>query len=276
MIPLTVLGGYLGAGKTTLVNSLLRAAQGRRIAVLVNDFGELPVDADLIEADDGDILALTGGCVCCSYGDDLTAALDTVRGLAPDAILLEASGVALPGAIAATATLIPDLSVGGVVVVADAETIRAQAQDRWMRDTVLRQLAAADIVLLTKTDLAPDLAAVHAWLAETVPGTPVLEAPHGRVAPELVLDLPRAPGATEPAPGHLHGLATELLHPAPPVDAVALARSLAADPAILRAKGHVQTGSGPRLVQVVGGRGETAPSVPGARLGLVVIRRPAP
>ena len=74
-LPVTVIGGYLGAGKTTLVNHLLRQAGGRRLAVLVNDFGELPLDADLIEADDGEVLSLAGGCICCSFGNDLMAAL---------------------------------------------------------------------------------------------------------------------------------------------------------------------------------------------------------
>lgn len=70
-LPVTVIGGYLGAGKTTLVNHLLRHAGGRRLAVLVNDFGALPIDADLIEGADGAVLAIAGGCVCCAYGSDL-------------------------------------------------------------------------------------------------------------------------------------------------------------------------------------------------------------
>ena len=73
-LPVTVIGGYLGAGKTTLVNRLLRHA-GRRIAVAVNDFGALPIDQDLIEGADGDVLTLAGGCVCCSIGDDFLGGL---------------------------------------------------------------------------------------------------------------------------------------------------------------------------------------------------------
>ena len=72
---LTIIGGYLGAGKTTLVNHLLREAGGLRLAVLVNEFGALPIDSDLIEGRDGNVLSIAGGCVCCSYGNDLVLTL---------------------------------------------------------------------------------------------------------------------------------------------------------------------------------------------------------
>ena len=98
-LPVTVIGGYLGAGKTTLVNHLLRHAEGRRLAVLVNEFGELPIDADLIEAEGDDLISISGGCVCCSFGSDLTAALLRLAALEPrpDHVVIEASGVAIPG-----------------------------------------------------------------------------------------------------------------------------------------------------------------------------------
>ncbi len=79
----TVIGGYLGSGKTTLVNHLLRHADGLRLAVLVNEFGELAIDADLIEATGDDIIAIAGGCVCCSFGSDLTAALVDMAAMQP-------------------------------------------------------------------------------------------------------------------------------------------------------------------------------------------------
>jgi len=93
-LPVTIVGGYLGSGKTTLVNHLLRNANGVRIAVMVNDFGELPIDADLIEAQDGDVISLSGGCICCSYGDDLSLSLQKLRAqpTLPDHIVIEASG----------------------------------------------------------------------------------------------------------------------------------------------------------------------------------------
>ena len=82
-VPVTVIGGYLGAGKTTMVNQLLRHAEGRRIAILVNEFGDLPIDEDLIEAEGEDMIAISGGCICCSFGSDLTAALIKLSELTP-------------------------------------------------------------------------------------------------------------------------------------------------------------------------------------------------
>ncbi len=81
-LPVTVIGGYLGTGKTTLVNRLLRAADGQRLAVLVNDFGTTPIDRDLIVSSNGDTLEISGGCICCSYGSDL---MDTLMALPPAA-----------------------------------------------------------------------------------------------------------------------------------------------------------------------------------------------
>ena len=74
-IPVIVIGGYLGAGKTTLLNHLLRHASGRKIAILVNEFGDLPIDADIIEARDDEMITISGGCICCSFGSDMTLSL---------------------------------------------------------------------------------------------------------------------------------------------------------------------------------------------------------
>ena len=117
MLPAVVIGGYLGAGKTTLVNRVLRAAAGRRIAVVVNDFGEIGIDADLIESRDGDVLNLAGGCVCCAVGSDLVAGLMALpqRIAPPDVVLIETSGVALPGAVARAVRLVPGLDADGIV-----------------------------------------------------------------------------------------------------------------------------------------------------------------
>ncbi|MCB1346878.1 MAG: GTP-binding protein, partial [Rhodobacteraceae bacterium] len=117
-LPVTLLGGYLGAGKTTLVNHLLRHAEGQRLAVLVNDFGDLPIDADLIEARDEDLMTLAGGCVCCTVGDDLGETLRALcaRDPRPDQLLIETSGVALPGALAGALSLMRDVALAAVVV----------------------------------------------------------------------------------------------------------------------------------------------------------------
>ena len=135
-LPTVVIGGYLGAGKTTLVNHLLRTAAGRRIAVLVNDFGEIAIDAELILGAEGGVLSLAGGCVCCTIGEDLVGALETLltREPRPDLLLIATSGVGMPGAVAQTAGLMADLLVEGVVVLMDAETVSSAAADRYVGD----------------------------------------------------------------------------------------------------------------------------------------------
>lgn len=196
-LPAVVIGGYLGAGKTTLVNHLLRHAGGRRIAVLVNDFGEVSIDAGLIEStEDGQVLALAGGCICCSYGADLVGTLAQVaaRRPPPDLVLIETSGVALPASVARTARLAPGLDVEGIVVLADAGTLRAQASDRYVGDTVMQQLQAAQLLLLNKCDAvdAASLAATTAWLQATLPQAVLLPCRQAQVSPDAVLDLKAA------------------------------------------------------------------------------------
>jgi len=194
-IPTVVLGGYLGAGKTTLVNRLLRQAAGpapRRIAVLVNDFGEVAIDADLVVGAEGDVLSLAGGCVCCAIGADLVGALRQVAARAPppQAVLVETSGVGLPAAVARTAALVPELRVENIVVVADAAALRRQADQRYVGSTVRRQLHEADLVLIAKADLvaAPALAELQAWLPA-----------NGVTAPSAALPPPMSstPGAPD-------------------------------------------------------------------------------
>ena len=153
-IPATVIGGYLGAGKTTLVNHLLRTANGLRLAVLVNEFGALPIDDDLIIAREDNLISLAGGCVC-SFGSDLMAALMDLSQISPppERVLIEASGVAMPGAIAASVDLLTAYAVDGVLVLADSETVRTRADDLFMGDTIRRQLGEADLILLSKCDV---------------------------------------------------------------------------------------------------------------------------
>lgn len=190
-IPITVLGGYLGSGKTTLLNALLRRADGRRIGVVVNDFGDLAVDADLLAdaMEDGPLVSLANGCVCCTLGDDLRAVLHDLSQVTPalDHIVIEASGVADPLVLAAWGT-VPPFSDGGVVVLAAADSIRVQARDRYVGGEVRRQLVGADLVLLTKVDrcAASDVQAADDWIRE-VSGAPVTRASFGEVPLEVVL-----------------------------------------------------------------------------------------
>jgi G3E family GTPase len=190
-LPVTIIGGYLGAGKTTMVNHLLRTANGQRLAILVNEFGELPIDEDLIEAQDEDIISIAGGCVCCSFGSDLTGALLEMAQLKPrpDHLIIESSGVAIPSAIAGSISLLEAYRVDGIVVLADAETVQQSATDKYMSDTVMRQITDANILILNKTDLVAEgaLAQTFDWLKAQNPGVRVVTAQQGVVAPQIVL-----------------------------------------------------------------------------------------
>ena len=134
---------------------MLRHADGRRIAILVNEFGDLPIDSDLIEAEDDEIIAIAGGCICCSFGSDMTAALMRLAGLSPkpDYVVIEASGVAMPGTVGASVALLDEFILSSIVVLADAERITIQANDEYLADTILRQLSDADLIVQTKIDL---------------------------------------------------------------------------------------------------------------------------
>ena len=158
-MPVTVLTGFLGAGKTTLVNRILAGEHGLRIAVLVNDFGEIDIDSELIVGVESGTVSLANGCVCCEVRDDLIGAIDSVLRADDelDAIVLEASGVAEPMGIARTFTspgYRDRIRLDGIVAVVDAEQLPAQAADPATRDLVFGQIGFSDLVVLNKIDLA--------------------------------------------------------------------------------------------------------------------------
>jgi G3E family GTPase len=192
-LPVTVIGGYLGTGKTTLVNRLLRAADGQRLAVLVNDFGTTPIDRDLIVSSNGDTLEISGGCVCCSYGSDLMDTLTALPAQRPDVerVVLETSGVALPGMVASAVTLLRPYRIDGIVVMVDVETVQAMAEDAYLGDTITRQLSAADLVVANRCDLVDDasLQQTLAWLAAESPAARILPTTRAQIAPDLLLGL---------------------------------------------------------------------------------------
>lgn len=278
-IPVTLIGGYLGAGKTTLVNHLLRNAASKRLAVLVNEFGELPIDADLIEAQDGDIISLSGGCVCCSYGNDLISAIMDVAALdpAPDHILLEASGVALPGAIASSVTLLNTVTLDGIAILADAETVLTRSTDKYMGDTILRQMKDADLVFLNKADLVSEqqLVATKDWLADVAKGAVVIETRYAQAPLSVVLqDFDRNPvidGAQ--VPHNTSAFETVKLTADEPVNPRQFAQSLIDNtPGIVRAKGFVRDHDGAlKTVQIVGKRIDISAAPTEVSCGLVVI-----
>ncbi len=191
-IPLTVLGGYLGAGKTTMLNHLLRHTGGKRFAILVNDFGSINIDASLLESKNDTVLRLDNGCVCCTLQGGLGATLQTLlqEDPLPEHVLVEASGVADPVRLGQYAYL-PPFRLDGVVVVADAETVREKSRDRYVGQVVLRALGNADVVVLNKLDLLDQesVEAVRAWMSENVPGVRCLEATMGQVPASLLVGI---------------------------------------------------------------------------------------
>ena len=262
-IPLTVIGGFLGAGKTTLLNRMLRDAGGKRFAVLLNDFGELNIDAELVASNTGDTIALTNGCVCCSIGDDLSSALiNVLESRTPfDAVVIEASGVSDPWRIAQVGLAAPELSLEAVIVMVDAAAILAQARNPLLTDSLERQLKAADLIVLNKTDLVDDKerSRVREWISSVVGLLPVFETSDAAVPLALLSGLALPGSAKEPcaksgcsdadhdhsqAHGHQHSdmFETWSSRPASVFSAAALRIALKNMPAgILRLKGIVGT-----------------------------------
>ena len=262
-IPYTVIGGFLGAGKTTLLNHWLRNAGGQRLAVLVNDFGALNIDAMLIEANHGDTVALSNGCVCCQIGDDLSLALIQVldSGRRFDAVIVEASGVSDPWRIAQFGRADPRLQFDGVIVLVDASAALAQASDPLLGDTLERQLKAADLIVLNKTDLASEaqLPALRAWIRSVAGAVAQVETTQAQL-PLALLSGAHAheaaahavlPHAACAAGAHLHGDGDPVhgaqfeswsCRPQQAFDTQALRDWLSAPPAgVLRLKGVLRT-----------------------------------
>jgi G3E family GTPase len=266
MIPFTVIGGFLGAGKTTLLNRLLAGASGRRFAVLVNDFGTLDIDGRLVVAHGGDTVALANGCLCCTIGDSLVTTLLAMLERADrfDHVVVEASGVADPGRIADLAVLEPRLARDGVIVVVDAAQVRDRAADRRLTDTVVRQLAAADLLVLNKVDLADDLPASRAFVARHATA-PILAARHCDVPLGLLFGLERFGQSSDAATAE--GFATWSYEWPEPVDresVLALLRGVD----VLRAKGILRFADAPdrlAVLHLVGRRLDLADG--GPRLG---------
>ncbi|MFM0734593.1 GTP-binding protein [Paraburkholderia sediminicola] len=212
-IPLVVLGGYLGAGKTTLLNHVLSNAGQRRVAVLVNDFGDINIDAALIRERTDDVINLENGCVCCSIGGRLVDALVKIsaRPERPELLIIEASGVSDPVKIAQIGLLDRAFRLVGIIVAVDTEQIGATLLDPYVGDIVRRQIAGATALVLTKTDLVTEhekavaTAAVSSLAATSI----LLESTNGSIPLELIFDAsvaprPRAGGLALAATGRLN------------------------------------------------------------------------
>ena len=194
-IPVTIISGFLGAGKTSLLNHILNADHGLRVAVLVNDFGEINIDAELVSGVSGEsTINLTNGCICCSIRDDLLEATVqlTQAPNPPEYIVVETSGVSDPVAVSLT-FLAPELQsrtrVDSVLTVVDAEQIH-QVNEKHRRLAVA-QIAMADIVVLNKLDLVNDEERedLADFVRDTVPRARILEATFGEVPLDLVLGV---------------------------------------------------------------------------------------
>jgi G3E family GTPase len=283
-VPILLVTGFLGAGKTTVVNHLLAHAAGRRIAAVVNDFGAINIDAELIAGASDGVISLSNGCICCSLEGDLLRTLAALlrREPRPEFIVIETSGVADPSDIVRNLMdplIWREAPLETVLCVVDATTTAETLND----DALLRsQLRAADVVALSKVDLVD--AAGRAQLLDAVrvlrPAAVVVDALHGEIPAALLFPVdvdrvpaPRDPGPRRPAADRFETLSWTSDRP------VSLPRLQQAidrlAPKLARAKGLFETVEQPgRLMvfQLAGGRATLAPGgalaagVPRARI----------
>ncbi len=300
-LPVTVITGFLGSGKTTLISQLMQNPGGKRLAVVVNEFGDVGVDGEILkgcaipDCPAENIVELANGCICCTVADDFIPTIEALMALEPrpDHILIETSGLALPKPLLKAFDW-PDIrsriTVDGVIALADAEAVAAgrfapdvaavdaqrAADESLDHETPLSevfedQIACADIVLLTKPDLAgPEgVAKARAVIAAEAPRPlPVVEVAEGRVDPRVILgleaaaedDLDARPSHHDGVPEHDHedfdSIVVAIPELADPAELVARIEALANTRNILRVKGYAAVAGKPMrlLVQAVGAR----------------------
>ena len=197
-VPVTLLTGFLGAGKTTLLNRILNGQHGLRVGVLVNDFGAINIDAELIAGVEENTINLTNGCVCCEIRDDLVNSLEQLltREDAVDYVLLEASGVSDPGGI--VMTFLDQkyeglLRLDSITCIVDAEAIFADGDNVALNTLKMRQIGFADMVVLNKVDLVgPEhIEVVKEWIGHHLNRIRIIEATRCDVPLEVLLAVGR-------------------------------------------------------------------------------------
>jgi G3E family GTPase len=292
-LPIVLITGYLGSGKTTFLNRLLATAQGRRFAVLVNDFGAINVDEKLIEGAVDGVVALENGCICCSLEGGLHSAIVRVlrAGERPEAILIEASGVSNAGELV---RILNDEAMQGYtsleMVVSTFDCDHWQTCSQTERDLIQSQLRHANVILLTKTDLvsAGQRAAALGFMQAAAPGALVIGAITAEVTLDLLLgDQLRGPVRQPPEAGSAP-LAQDLFsswqvresEPFTKAGFQALLTGL--PPETVRGKGYVHLAEFPAtrfLLQMVGKRASVVPSgdwgqnAPQTELVFIALRR---
>jgi G3E family GTPase len=268
-VPVTLLGGYLGAGKTTVLNAVL-ARTDRPIAVLVNDIGAVNIDASLVRRRNSDTIELTDGCVCCSLTAGLAAAFDGIRSRPepPDHVILELSGVADPARVTPWADS-DGFRLDGVVVLVDAEQFIPRLDDAVTGPAVRNQVVAADLLVVSKVDLVTgeQLQETVDRLGDVAPGVPILHADDA-IATASFLDLgtrrPAGIAATPPTSlFDVHEVHTRAVPQ--PIERADFERMIESLPAsTLRAKGIAITPDGTRLLAQVVGRRRLVTDLPAA------------
>lgn len=271
-VPILLVTGFLGAGKTTVVNHLLANADGRRIAAIVNDFGAINIDAELIAGASDGVVSLANGCICCSLEGDLLRTLSTLlrRDPKPEYIVIETSGVADPADIVRNLmdpVILREAPLETVLCVIDAATPLSALDDALQRS----QLRVADIVALSKLDLTDEGAGVRmreAIRAQRAPAV-VVDAKHGAIPSALLFPAsdralaPREPGPKRPAEERFETLSWTSDRPLSLPRLQQAIGTLA--PKLARAKGLFETVEQPgRLMvfQFAGGRATLAPGEP--------------